>query len=127
MGQYEKAVQDYDKALSLNPNYAMALYNRGIAYYDARQYDRAAADMNQAIKLNPNFGNVVNDRASALREARDYDRTLSPVAAPAAGFAPAAALRPVFASRREGDRIMQDPAPALRNEAANALALQTAN
>ena len=30
--QYQRAIQDYDRAIQLNPNYAKAYYNRGLAY-----------------------------------------------------------------------------------------------
>jgi tetratricopeptide (TPR) repeat protein len=31
-GQYDRAVQDYDQSIKLNPNYARAFNNRGVAY-----------------------------------------------------------------------------------------------
>jgi len=31
-GEYERAVQDYDQSIKLNPNYARAFNNRGVAY-----------------------------------------------------------------------------------------------
>jgi tetratricopeptide (TPR) repeat protein len=31
-GEYDRAVQDYDQSIKLNPNYAKALNNRGVAY-----------------------------------------------------------------------------------------------
>ena len=70
-GDFDRAIADYNQALAINPNYALALYNRGIAYYDKRDFDRATRDMNQAIKLNPNFSTAFLDRGIAyLRQAR---------------------------------------------------------
>src|ERR1700683_3224373 len=42
--EYDRAIQDYDQAIRLNPNYAEALSNRGTAYNDKREYDRAIQD-----------------------------------------------------------------------------------
>jgi len=43
-GQYARAIQDYDQAIKLDPNYAIAFRNRGIAYDEKGQYDRAIRD-----------------------------------------------------------------------------------
>ena len=32
LGQYERAIQSYDEAIRLNPEYATVYYNRGLAY-----------------------------------------------------------------------------------------------
>ena len=53
-GQYDRAIQDYDQALRLNPSDADAYHNRGNAYANKGQYDRAIQDYDQAIRLNPN-------------------------------------------------------------------------
>jgi tetratricopeptide (TPR) repeat protein len=37
----------------LNPTYAEAYYNRGIAWADKGDYDRGIADYTRAIELNP--------------------------------------------------------------------------
>src|SRR5262249_38751328 len=31
-GEYDNAIQDYDQSIKLNPNYARAFNNRGVAY-----------------------------------------------------------------------------------------------
>ena len=41
---YDRAIQNYDQAIKLNPNYAKTFNNRGGAYVDKRQYERALAD-----------------------------------------------------------------------------------
>jgi tetratricopeptide (TPR) repeat protein len=40
-GEYEKAIECFDKAIELNPNAALAYNNRGNAYKDLGQYERA--------------------------------------------------------------------------------------
>ena len=49
------AIQDYDWAIRLNPEYWKAFYNRGIAYADLGQYERAIQDYDAAIPLNPEY------------------------------------------------------------------------
>src|ERR1700723_817978 len=39
--QYDRAIQDFDQAIKLDPNLALAFSNRGNAYSRQRQYDRA--------------------------------------------------------------------------------------
>jgi len=53
LGDYDRAIADYDKAIALNPQDADAYYNRGLAYYHKGDYDQAITDFNQAIALDP--------------------------------------------------------------------------
>ena len=50
-GQYERAIQDYDEAMQLNPNYATAVHNRGIARFALGQFADASADFGQKLTL----------------------------------------------------------------------------
>lgn len=52
---YDKAIEDYNKALSINPNFADAYNQRGIVYFAKQDYKKAIDDFNKAINLNPNF------------------------------------------------------------------------
>jgi tetratricopeptide (TPR) repeat protein len=61
----DRAIEDFDQAIRLNPNYALAFVARGVAYSDKRQYDRAIEDFDQAIRLNPNYAMAFNDRGRA--------------------------------------------------------------
>src|SRR5476651_519994 len=47
--QFARAIQDYDQAIALKPNYATAYDNRGNAYKGLGQYARAIQDFNRAI------------------------------------------------------------------------------
>ncbi|MBI2713815.1 MAG: tetratricopeptide repeat protein [Rhizobiales bacterium] len=75
-GQTDRAIQDYDQAIRLNPNYANAFYNRGNAYDDKGQTDRAIQDYDQAIKLNPNHANAFNNRGLAYKNKGQTDRAI---------------------------------------------------
>ena len=69
--QYDRAIQDYDQAIRLNPNFASAFNNRGFAYSRNSQYDRAIQDYDQAIKLNPNYAKAFFNRSLAKSEKGD--------------------------------------------------------
>ena len=52
----QKAVDDFTRALQLEPNMAMGYMNRGYVLNDLRMATRAERDFIQAIKLRPNYG-----------------------------------------------------------------------
>ena len=65
--QYERAISDYNKAIELNPNFALAYNNRGWAYYCLKKYQQALKDFDKAIELNPNNTQAKNNRAACLK------------------------------------------------------------
>ena len=52
-GDYDRAIQDFDKSIKLDPAYAKAFNNRGAAYLRKGEYDLALKSFDEAIKLNP--------------------------------------------------------------------------
>jgi tetratricopeptide (TPR) repeat protein len=74
--QYDRAIQDYDQALRLDPNSAAAFNNRGNAYDDKGQHDRAIQDYDQALRLDPNRVFAFNNRGLAYKEKGQYDRAI---------------------------------------------------
>jgi tetratricopeptide (TPR) repeat protein len=38
LGEYQKAINDYDQAITLNPNNAISFGNRGVAYANLGEY-----------------------------------------------------------------------------------------
>jgi tetratricopeptide (TPR) repeat protein len=50
-GVWEKAIADFTKIIELNPDYANAYYNRGMAYKNLQDYQSAIADLKEAERL----------------------------------------------------------------------------
>ncbi len=51
LGEYRRAIEDYDQALRLDPGYAIAYNNRGDVYNELDDYERAAKDWEQSIRI----------------------------------------------------------------------------
>jgi tetratricopeptide (TPR) repeat protein len=49
----DKAIEDYDKAIQLNPKWAAPYSNRAAARYQQNKLDRAIEDCNKAIQIEP--------------------------------------------------------------------------
>ena len=55
LGQHERAIEEYDKAILLNPDYDAAHFARGFSYDSLGQYERAIQDYDQAVQLDPDY------------------------------------------------------------------------
>jgi Flp pilus assembly protein TadD len=64
---YDRAIEDYNAALRIDPNDAMAYSSRGIAYHYKKDYRRARADYEKALQLDPNQTNA-RDNLESLRK-----------------------------------------------------------
>ena len=58
-----QAINDYDKAIELNPKYASAYNNRGIAYARLGDNRQAIREFDKSIELNPKVPEVYYNRA----------------------------------------------------------------
>ena len=77
------AITDYSEAIRLNPNHAIAYYNRGLAYGQLGEYQKALTDHTEAIRLNPSYADAYNYRGNTynwLKESQkaiaDFDQAL---------------------------------------------------
>ena len=52
-GKYDEAIQAYDKAIEINPQYAVAWNYKGIALYNQHMYDEAIQACDKAIEIDP--------------------------------------------------------------------------
>lgn len=75
--EYDRAIENYTKAIELNPNFATAYYDRGKSYVIKHEYDKAIKDLNRAIELNPEDANLYYFRGSIHHAVKDnYDQAV---------------------------------------------------
>ncbi len=66
-GKYDEAVQAYDEAIKLDPEYASAWHNKGTALYYLGRYDEAILACDKAIRLDPEDASAWNNTGYALK------------------------------------------------------------
>lgn len=67
-GNFNGAVEDFDKVLQLNPRYYEGYCLRGLAKAQLQDFQAALADYNQAIKLDSRHIDAYNGRGMTLAE-----------------------------------------------------------
>jgi len=82
-GQYEIAIRDYDVAIDMRPDFAVALNNRAWAYYKWGKHDTAMPDVEKSLELNPTSPHTLDTRAhihqakgNTAAALRDYDKAM---------------------------------------------------
>ena len=63
LGMFDKAIVDYDEAIRIKPDFALALNNRAWAYYKIGRADEGLEDVNQALRLSPGSPYALDTRA----------------------------------------------------------------
>lgn len=62
-GEYETSIRDYDQAIALMPNFAIALNNRAWAYYKWGKVPQALPDVELSLRLDPYSPHALDTRA----------------------------------------------------------------
>jgi tetratricopeptide (TPR) repeat protein len=129
-GDYDRAIQDYDQAIKLNPKSATAFNDRGVAYDHKGEFDRAIQDYDQAIKLRPsaemyfNRGNAYLGKSQHASAIDDYNQAIKLKPDFAQAFdnrcwarAVVGILKPAIADCNEALRLMPGNAATLQSRA----------
>jgi len=74
---YEQAINDFTKAIKLEPNNAVNYRERGRAYSYKKYHDKAVADHNQEIRLNLNDAKAYAARGNTYHNKGDYDKAIA--------------------------------------------------
>ena len=82
-GRYDQAIQAYDEALRVDPNYETARDNqvraltaKGNSLLDQSKYDQAIQAYDEALRLDPNHKSAWNNKGNALFNQRKYDQAI---------------------------------------------------
>jgi tetratricopeptide (TPR) repeat protein len=76
-GDYDRAIADFNEAIRLRPEYALAYNNRGNAWNYKGDHDRAIADYSEVIRFNPKYALAYNNRGAAWNYKGDHDRAIA--------------------------------------------------
>jgi tetratricopeptide (TPR) repeat protein len=72
---YDRAIEDFDRAIPLKPRWLeMAYGNRGNAYYAKGEDDKAIASYDQAIALDKNYSSALTARGLLYEKAGEVER-----------------------------------------------------
>jgi len=126
-GDHDRAIAAFSEAIRLDPNYAMAFNNRGVAHVNKGDNDRAIADYTEAIRLDPKYALAFLNRGIAFGKKGDIDRAIT-------DFTEAIRLDPnnsqalnnrgfAYASKGDNDRAIADYTEAIRLDPNNSQAL----
>jgi tetratricopeptide (TPR) repeat protein len=74
--QYERAIEDYSRAMELNPKCATAYTNRGVTYAKLKQHEKAIGDYNKAIEMNPEYADAYNNRGLSYAKLKQHEKAI---------------------------------------------------
>ncbi len=77
LGEYQKAINDYDQTIALDPKNDNALSSRGAAYFGLGEYQKSINDYDQAITLNPKDDNAFSNRGTAYTYLGEYQKAIN--------------------------------------------------
>lgn len=70
-------IADFSQAIALNPQFAEAYYNRGIAYFNQNNFEAAIGDYDQSVALDATSPESFNNRGVARRFKGDLDGAIA--------------------------------------------------
>ena len=83
IGDYSRAIEEYNRILKLNPddyttyeNLAEAYYQRGIAHNNDNNDDLAIMDYTQAIEMHPNYIEALSNRGEVYNRKGEYEKSV---------------------------------------------------
>jgi tetratricopeptide (TPR) repeat protein len=77
IGEYDRAIADFNASIRLDPASASTFNNRGSAWYAKGDQDRAIADFDKAIQLDATYAFAYNNRGEVWKDKGDFNRAIA--------------------------------------------------
>ena len=90
-GQFDEALENFNRAIELKPDYFEAYTNCGVVLSGSGQFDKAIENFNEAIRLKPDLAVAYSNRGNALSEIGKTEEAL-------ASYHKAVLLKPDYAN-----------------------------
>jgi predicted O-linked N-acetylglucosamine transferase (SPINDLY family) len=75
--RYDEAIDHYDKALSLKPDYVVAYSNKANVLHELKRYDEAIDHYDKALSLKSNYAEVWSNKGNSLYKLKRYDEAIA--------------------------------------------------
>jgi len=77
LGQLASAVNSYEKAITIKPDYSKAHYNLGGAFHELCQYEDSVKSYESSLAINPDYSEAHNNLGNVLRDSGQLDEAIS--------------------------------------------------
>jgi protein O-mannosyl-transferase len=74
--QYDKALADYEMAISGNYKFMDVYFSKGATYYELHEYEKVIENLNLAIQINNNYADAYNLRGMAYFNLAKYKEAI---------------------------------------------------
>ena len=74
---YQYKIDNYTKCLRINPDYAIAYNNRGLAYSELGNYEDEIADYTRAIRIDPDYAHAYFNRGFEYTQLGNYEDAIA--------------------------------------------------
>ncbi|MGD1835553.1 MAG: tetratricopeptide repeat protein, partial [Nitrososphaeraceae archaeon] len=75
-GNYSQAIESYDKAISLDPNWSAPWLDKGTVYFKLGNYSQAIESYDKAISLDPNWSAPWLDKGTVYFKLGNYSQAI---------------------------------------------------
>ena len=74
---YEEAIEDFNRSIDVDPNYALAFNIRAMAYNQVERWGEALTDLDKAIELDPSSALYYKNRGSLYHQFGYFDSAIT--------------------------------------------------
>ena len=97
--KFDEAIADFDRSITIAPQYSDSYLNRGIAYEGKKMWQNALADYNRVLEIDPQDAMAYNNRGNAKAGEENWQDSLT-------DYLKAVEIEPEFALARANAALM---------------------